>query len=344
MTGAGAGGARPCIFWDRAFFGIGHFWGWWFEGSVKAQSEKVRVGVVGIGYFGRFHALKFAAHPNATLVGIADHHVDRLVDAASECHAAAYVSHEDLLGTVDAVSIATPADTHGALAKAFLETGAHVLVEKPLAATLAEGDALIELARAKNRVLQVGHQERAVLAEAGLFDIGERPLAISCVRKGPFTGRNIDVDVVLDLTTHDLDLVHALDASALAEVTARGGRVHSPLTDWVEAALTLEDGCRVTISASRVHDRRERTMEIVYPSGTVAIDFLARSLVNTTPHVFRDIFPATGATGPGGDPLGYALDRFLGAVQGRNPPLVSGAEARFALAAAGRIQDALRPA
>ncbi len=299
--------------------------------------------VVGIGYFGRFHALKFASHPDATLVGIADHHVDRLVDVAAECHATAYTSHEPLLETAEAVSIATPADSHAALAHAFLQAGVHVLVEKPLAASLSEGDALIALARKNERILQVGHQERAVLAEAGLFEFGERPTAITCVRKGPYTGRNLDVDVVLDLMTHDLDLVHALDDAAVAQASARGAVVHSPLTDWAEVELMLADGCRVTLSASRVHDRRERSMEIVYPSGTVSIDFLARSLINTTPHRLRDIFPAAGAAGVAGDPLGFALDRFLGAVLGENAPLVSGADARFTLAAAERIQDFLRP-
>jgi predicted dehydrogenase len=309
---------------------------------LSGGESRLRVGVVGVGYFGRFHALKFARHPRARLVGLADPDPARVVEVAAECGTEAYCDPGALLGAVDAVSIAAPAGLHAPLAEAFLEAGAHVLVEKPLAASLVEADRLIALAKAKDLVLQVGHQERAVLAAGGLFDVPERPRAIHCVRKGPFTGRNIDVDVVLDLMTHDLDMVHALNPSPLRDVEAKGRVLRSALLDEVEARLTLADGATARIEASRVAEARARTMTLDYASGRIAIDFLARTVENTTPYALRDIFPAgEDQTGVVGDPLGFALDRFLAAARGEAPPLVSGAEARFALAAAERIRSAI---
>jgi predicted dehydrogenase len=243
---------------------------------------------------------------------------------------------------VDAVSIAAPAQLHGPLAAEFLEAGVHVLVEKPLAAQLGEAEKLVNLAEAKNLVLQVGHQERAVLDAAGLFSIPEKPRAIASVRKGPFTGRGTDVDVILDLLTHDLDMVHALDGAALERVEARGGKVRSDHIDEVEAQLTFADGLVARLAGSRVAEARERHIRIDYANGHVAIDFLARSVTNTTPYQLGDIFPAAdNAKGVTGDPLGFALDRFLAAVRGEGKPLVSGADACFTLLAAQRIAKAI---
>jgi predicted dehydrogenase len=297
---------------------------------------------VGAGYFGRFHALKFARHPGARLVGLADHGPVHAVDVAAECGTEAYTDHAALIGAVDAVSIATPAESHAAIAEDFLKAGVHVLVEKPLAAHVAEADRLIALARAGNLVLQVGHQERAVLAAAGLFDVPERPRHIHCLRKGPYTGRNIDVDVILDLMTHDLDMVHALNPAPIEKVEARGQIVRSGFFDDVETTLGLADGATVRVEASRVADARARVMTLDYASGRIAIDFIARSVENTTPYLLHDIFPAgEDQSAVLGDPLGFALDRFLAAVRGEGPPLVSGAEARFALSAAEEIQAVL---
>jgi predicted dehydrogenase len=162
------------------------------------------------------------------------------------------------------------------------------------------------------------------------------------VRKGPYTGRNIDVDVILDLMTHDLDMVHALNPAPLSAVTAKGRVLRSGLLDEVDAHLTLADGATVHLEASRVAEARARAMVLDYPSGRIAIDFLARAIENTTPYALRDMFPAgEDQTGVVGDPLGFALDRFLAAVRGEAPPLVSGAEARFSLAAAEAIRAAI---
>lgn len=308
---------------------------------MAADASRVRVGVVGVGYFGRFHALKFSRHPRVDFVALADPDPARGVEVAAECGVQAYTDPDAMLGMVDAVSIAAPAHLHGPLALKFLESGAHVLVEKPIAATLDEADAVLAAAKAKGLVVQVGHQERAVLAEAGLFDFPERPTRIHCVRKGPFTGRNIDVDVVLDLLTHDLDMAHALNPAQIEAAEAKGAAVKTPLLDDVSATLTLSDGAVVTLEGSRINDKRDRRMRIEYPSGVVSIDFLARTLENSTPFALKDLFPAgEDNQGVAGDPLGYALDRFVSACLGEGAPLVSGEDARFALAAAAAIQRA----
>lgn len=308
---------------------------------MGSPESRTRVGVIGVGYFGRFHALKFMQHPRARLVGVVDSNPMRLVDVAAECSAQAFTALEALIGQVDAVSIATPAEQHGPIARDFLKAGIHVLVEKPLAASLDEADQLIGLAKAGNLVLQVGHQERAVLAASGLFDIPEAPSAIHCIRKGPFSGRNGDVDVVLDLMTHDLDMVHALNDAAVVRVEARGSSGHTALLDEVVASLTLADGAVITVEGSRASEKRERSIALTYPCGRIAIDFLSRQVENTTPFVLQDIFPAgEDHANIVGDPLGFAVDRFLAAVRGEALPLVSGQEGRMALASAEQIRAA----
>jgi len=304
-------------------------------------TRKLRTGVVGVGYFGRFHALKLARHPRVVLVGISDPDPLRLVDIASECGTQAYTDHRELIGMVDAVSIAAPARLHGVLAREFLAAGIHVLVEKPLAPSYAEAETLVRIARDQDLVLQVGHQERAVLAAAGLFDIHDTPRAIDSVRKGPFTGRGTDVDVILDLMTHDLDMVHALNPSAIAMVKATGGRRRSDHLDEVETTLTLKDGAIVHIVASRVAEARERRMRIDYACGHIAVDFLTRTVENTTPYVLGDLFPAgESQVSVAGDPLGFAIDRFIAAALGEGKPLVSGEEAAFTLMAGELIAKA----
>jgi predicted dehydrogenase len=301
------------------------------------ERRKLRAAALGAGYFGHFHALKLAAHPRVSLIAVVDPHPERAVEVAAECRAQALTSHEDLLGHVDLAVIATPAPSHAPLAREFLDAGAHVLIEKPLAMSLAEADALMRLARAKNRVIQGGHQERALLVQAGLLDIKERPTAIECVRKGPFTERNLEVGVVLDLMTHDLDLVHALNPANVVTVHAAGRSVKSAALDEVEAELTLSDGCRVRLAASRVAPARERSMRLQYAAGSIAIDFLARRIVNGTPHPLRDLF----GSGEADDPLAFALDCFIRAIEEGAPPLVTAADARRALETALAIQATL---
>jgi predicted dehydrogenase len=227
------------------------------------------------------------------------------------------------------VTVATPPETHGALALAALKAGKHVLVEKPLASTEAEGAALVAEAANRSLVLACGHQERLVFNAIGLFDIPERPLRIEADRAGPWTGRSADVSVTLDLMVHDMDLAIALMGEAPLETTAAPQAVRAAMADALTAHARFRGGASAEFSASRVSDARARTMKIVYPSGVVEIDFVARTFLNTTGFPLNPDF----AQDPRGrDPLGANVHAFLDAVTGAavRPP-VTGAEGLAAL-------------
>lgn len=237
-----------------------------------------------------------------------------------------------LKGKVDLVSICSPASTHAEIVRGILESGAHVLVEKPIATTLEEADALIALAVRQGRVLTVGHQERFVFAKSGLFSRPQPPILVECVRAGPWTGRSTDVGVALDLMVHDLDLVHRLVPGPIAEVRAQARSVRSTLPDEMTAELLFRSGAQVKLFASRVAEERARTMRLVYPDGAVEIDFLSRTLTNGTRRALRPLDME--------DPLGRSVSAFVGAVEGVSDTLVRPEEARRALETALMIEDA----
>src|SRR6202012_3300542 len=194
------------------------------------------------GAFGRHHASKYSKLPGVELVGVADPSGEAR-KAVAFAHGVKGVSDwRDLLGAVDVVSICSPAVTHAPIVRAFLNADADVLVEKPIATTLHEADALISLAEAKGRVLTVGHQERFVFARTGMLDYADAPLEVECWRTGPWTGRGADVSVSLDLMIHDLDLVHRLIPGDVADVVARTRSEQSNKPDEVSAVVHFENG------------------------------------------------------------------------------------------------------
>jgi predicted dehydrogenase len=245
----------------------------------------------------------------------------------------------ELLGKVDLVSICSPAVTHAAIVRAFLNAGAHVLVEKPIATTVEEADELVALARRAGLTLTVGHQERFVFARTGLLDQAVQPLEIQCWRRGPWTGRGDDVSAVLDLMIHDLDLVHTLVKSPVADVTARGVTQYGPFVDEVAAEVTFANGTVAHLDTSRIADSRKRGFRAVYADGVVEIDFLTREIVNTTPRPLAALEI--------GDPLGDAVTSFVAAARGEIAPLVLPEQAAQAVETALLIEnaaDAVMPA
>lgn len=291
--------------------------------------RQLRAGVIGAGVFGRHHARKYAADPRVVFVGVYDNAEDRAVSAADEVGGSPFVDLSVLFNAVDVVTVATPPETHGALALAALKAGKHVLVEKPLASNEAEGAALVAEAASRGLILACGHQERLVFNAMGLFDIPERPLRIEADRAGPWTGRSADVSVTLDLMVHDMDLAIALMGEAPIETTAKSQAVRAGMADALTAHARFRGGAKAEFSASRVSDARVRTMKIVYPSGVVEIDFVARTFLNTTGFPLNADF----AQDPRGrDPLGANVHAFLDAVTGAaaRPP-VTGAEGLAAL-------------
>ncbi len=308
-------------------------------------TSRLRIGVAGVGHFGRYHALKVAASERATLVGVHDPNEERAKSIGWEV-GAPDLGFAALVDATDALIIAAPAERHHALAVAALRAGKHVLVEKPIAATLAEADDLATLAAARGLVLQVGHLERFSAAHAALSGRLGPPLYIEAVRVAPFKPRGTDVSVILDLMIHDLDLVLALMGSQIESVDAVGAAVASPHEDIANARIRFVNGAVATITASRVSPRTERRMRIFARDGTMAIDFANRRLTV----VARDRGqPVPGVAGFGieetswedHDSLAAEHAAFIASVLDGAPVVVDAAAGRRALDAALRVMASI---
>jgi predicted dehydrogenase len=283
--------------------------------------ENLNCGVAGAGVFGGYHANQYAKLPGARISAVYDPRLDRAQALAGGLGAEAFDDLRTFLAAVDLVSVTSPATTHAATAYAALKAGRHVYVEKPLATTLEDAEGLLALASGSKLVLAVGHQERMIFRAMGLLDAPERPLYLEAVRKGTWSPRNGDVSCVLDLMIHDIDLTFALDPSEVIAVEAQARTTHGPLADEVRAEATLESGLTAVLIASRIAEARERRMRLVYPSGEVEIDFLARTFKNTTSFPLDSNFSETPI---GKDPLGAALGEFLAVVRGDHANLPAG--------------------
>ena len=227
---------------------------------VPQGLEKIRVGVVGLGAFGSHHARHYAADPRARLVAVADADLSRACAAGETFGAEAISSHRGLIGKVDAVSITVPTVSHYAVARDLIDAGVHVFIEKPIAASAAEAEDLVERAAAMRATLQIGHIERFSPAFRALKGRIGDPRLIAAVRSTPWTGRALDVDVVLDLMIHDIDLAVDLAGAPVVAVDAVGTQVFSPTNDMAEARLTFANGVVATLAASRVSAKGERTL------------------------------------------------------------------------------------
>ncbi|MEJ1977851.1 MAG: Gfo/Idh/MocA family oxidoreductase [Acetobacteraceae bacterium] len=240
---------------------------------------QLRIGVVGAGHFGRFHALKVAASKRARLVGLYDIDPERAALVGREAGGAPALALDALFAASDAVVIAAPAEAHHALASQALEAGRHVLVEKPIAATLAQADALAALAAERKLVLQVGHLLRFSAEHRAISSRIARPLYIEATRIAPYKPRGTDVSVILDLMIHDLDLVLALVDSEIESVDALGAAVSSPTEDIANARVRFANGCVAAITASRISIKTDRRMRLFSQEGYLSADFGARKLV-----------------------------------------------------------------
>ena len=303
------------------------------------MSHTLRIGVIGAGHFGRFHALKIATSPRATLAGICDLDPARAARVGAEAGSAPALDLPALFAASDAVVVAAPADAHYALAAQALRAGKHVLVEKPLAATLDQADELIALARDTGRVLQVGHLLRYAAEHAAIAARIARPLYIEATRIAPFKPRGTDVSVILDLMIHDLDLVLALVDSDIESVDAMGAAVSSQFEDIANARVRFANGCVATITASRISLKTERKMRLFSEEGYCSADFVARRL---TMIGRQQGIPIPGTEGflleevdwQDHDVLEAEHGAFAAAILDRAPVLVDGAAGRRALAAA----------
>jgi predicted dehydrogenase len=240
--------------------------------------QKIRVGVIGVGYFGQFHAEKYAKIDGVELVGVVDTNPSRAKEVAKRFRTQAFFHHTELFDKVQAVSIAIPTPLHHPVTKEFFLQGIDVLLEKPIASTLQEADELIGLAESKDLIFQVGHLERFNGALAPLEKIVQNPLFIESHRMGPFSGRATDVDVVIDLMVHDIDiLLHWID-SKVKQSQATGLSILTPHLDVANARIEFENGCIANLTASRISREKIRKTRIFQPDGTISIDYLLQKI------------------------------------------------------------------
>ena len=294
------------------------------------MDAKVRVAVVGAGVFGKHHMRVLSRSLNAELAGAVDAHPGRAAIASSEYGCPAYASLADLKGKIDAAVVAVPTSAHVEVACALLDAGIDVLVEKPIAADLDSARRLVDTAARNNRILQVGHLERFNPAVRALKKIVTVPLFFEIHRLSLFSPRSLDVDVVLDLMIHDLDIVLDLAGVMPEEIRAAGISILSDKVDIANVRLAFPGGCVANLTASRVSTERVRKLRLFQPHQYISLDYQKQEAV---------AFTVSGGQQIGFQPLAVAkeeplhveVESFLNSVRNRTQPLVSGEEGLRAL-------------
>jgi len=309
--------------------------------------RKLRVGVIGVGYFGQFHAEKYHRLPEVELVGVADINRLRSGEIAKRFNTSAYYHYEDLYDKVDAVSIAVPTPIHYQVTKNFFRRGIDVLLEKPITTTLRQADELVEIAEKRQCVFQVGHQERfnaVIMAlEGSLVD----PMFIESHRLSPFLQRAAGVDVVLDLMIHDIQVILSMVDSSIQSIQAVGVPIVSPHLDIANARIEFDNGCIANVTASRVSKEKMRKIRIFQSTAYFSIDYVSQKItvLSRDGKGRKPLFPGVFAEDieiAKNDPLELEIRSFVERVRDRTQPLVSGLDGRKALEVALRITDQIQ--
>lgn len=313
--------------------------------NVKPSLPPLRCAVVGVGHLGQWHAEKYARLPEATLVAVVDPDTTHAQRVASLHNAEALQDHHELIGRVDAVSIAAPTTLHFPIAKDFLEAGIHVLVEKPITVTVAEAEQLNQIATARQCLLQVGHLERFNPALVRLREALPQPRFIEAHRLAPFQLRATDVSVVLDLMIHDIDIILDLVKAPITDIRATGAQVMSRDIDIANARLEFADGCVANVTSSRVSTHYQRRMRIFQTLGYAAVDFQKKTLTRYTLSDSLDPGTLPGFTETvwqgeqESDALLDEIRNFLAAIRGQAAVTVDGYAGQRALETAIRITE-----
>jgi predicted dehydrogenase len=298
--------------------------------------KKLKVGVIGTGYLGKFHAEKYAGMEDVELVGVVDINRNQAIEIAKKHRVSAYFKPEEILGKVDAVSIVVPTPLHYQVSRMFLEHDVDVLIEKPITTTLQEADSLIDLAESRGLIIQVGHMERFNPAVIALEDVLKTPMFIESHRLSQFQHRGTDVDVVLDLMIHDIDIILNLVKSEITDIQAVGIAVITPYGDIANARLEFASGCIANVTASRISLKIERKLRLFQRDAYVSVDFANREIT-----VIRQDGNAQDCIIPGttinsrcftkSDALLAELVSFVQSVKNRVSPEVTGKMGRDAL-------------
>jgi predicted dehydrogenase len=291
--------------------------------------DKIRTAVVGVGHQGKWHAEKFAALENANLVAVVDKDTNRCQKLAAELNATPLTNFKDLIGEVDAVSIASPTHSHFDIASTLLQNDIHVLVEKPITTTLEDAAVLVELAEERGLVLQVGHLERFNLAIMALGKFLKEPQFIESNRIAPFKLRNIEVSVVLDLMIHDIDLIHSIVRSSVASLDATGSSIISNDIDIANVRIKFDNGCIANVTASRASFKTERSLRIFQENAYFNVDMHNKistiyRKIGIEPVMSPDDISVEEQSYGASDALMAQSVAFLNSIVTGTPPLVSG--------------------
>ena len=310
------------------------------------MAKKLKMGVAGVGHFGKFHAAKIAASPAADLVAVADSDGERARDVAALYGVSGFADPRDMARLIDTVTIAVPTKAHFEVAQCFLDASVHVLLEKPITDNLDDARRLVALAEEKNLVLQIGHLPRFSGAAEFLRRHLDNPLFIESLRIAPFKPRGTDVSVVLDLMIHDLDFILSLVRVPIASIDAAGAQVFSDSEDIANARVKFENGCIANITASRISLKTERQMRIFQADTYIAVDFDKRKTrivgkKNAGPIAGINEVQMEEESYEEVDELEREVEAFIAAVQGGTPPVVSGQDGLRALEAALSVTDSL---
>ena len=302
------------------------------------NSDSLKIGVIGAGVFGNYHAGKCSAHPRHDFIGIFDPDHARVRASAKRHGTRAFDNCNTLLSGVDAVIVASNAVHHGPIAIAALRAGRHVFVEKPIASELAFAHTMVRLAKEQNLILQVGHQERFIARAIGVDSAPKKPTKITAIRFGTVTQRSTDVSITLDLMTHDLDMAMWLMGQSPVIVEGEAIAVYTDKPDAARAKLTFKDGATAHFEVSRCESSPERIMRIDYPDGYVRIDFVNKTFEDTTGYGFNKDFAEHPLAQ---DSLGAGTNAFTSSILDGTPVAVSGQDGLNAIEIALKIDGKL---
>jgi predicted dehydrogenase len=307
-------------------------------------TEALRLAVIGVGNLGRHDARIAAGLPGVSFVAAVDIEAGRAAQAVGDSKAEALTDYRELFGRVDAVTVAVPTVDHLAVVREFLERGVHVLVEKPMASSLAEADDMLRLARDNHATLAVGQTERFNPAVEAALAVLQRPRFIEIHRLSGFPERSLDIDVVFDVMIHDLDFILSVDGSDAVAVEAVGVPVLTPKIDIANARVKFASGCIANLTASRISRDKVRKIRCFQPDMYVSIDSGAQELevwrLRHQPEG-RPLIEGGAVAVPSGEPLEKEIRDFVDAVRERREPRVTGQAGRRALALATRVAEAI---
>ena len=304
--------------------------------------EPIRTAVIGVGYLGKFHAQKYAQLPHSRLIAVCDNNAQTAAQIASELGTQAVSEFDKIRDEVEAVSIVVPTQKHFAIARDCLLAGKHVLLEKPMTTTVAEAKELVDIARSNSLILQIGHLERFNPAVLALENVMHQPMFIESHRVAPFNPRGADVNVILDLMIHDIDIILDMVASPVTNIRAKGVAVLSRDTDIANARIEFESGCVANVTASRAGMKSERKMRLFQHDAYISLDFQNKK-VGIHRKGKDEVYPGIANieseehTFEQGDALKAEIESFLNCIQNGSSPKVSGEDGLRALETAIEI-------